>query len=128
MNNPNPVLIVDGVELINVTPHSLTFQNVAKEVVSIPSNPDFIVNAKAVEAAAGKKGNATLVKVTFVTTPEAEALVAKLEAEHPDAILVGSIIAAQAFPGRVFAMTPAEGFERVAPADKRMNTVKFSTF
>lgn len=42
--------------------------------------------------------------------------------------IVGSIIAAQAYPGEVVAMTPAPGYERVAPAEKRMNPHKFTIF
>lgn len=42
--------------------------------------------------------------------------------------VVGSIIAAQAYPGRVVAMTPVPGFERVSPAEKRMRCDKFTTF
>lgn len=41
---------------------------------------------------------------------------------------VGSIIAAQAYPGQVVAMTPAPGFERVPPAEKLMSCEKFTTF
>ena len=43
-------------------------------------------------------------------------------------VIVGSIIAAQAYPGEVAAMTPVEGFERVAPDQKRMRCDKFTTF
>lgn len=52
------------------------------------------------------------------------------EETHPVVTLriIGSIIAAKAFPGVVFGMTPAKGFERVAPAEKRMNPSKFTTF
>jgi len=41
---------------------------------------------------------------------------------------VGSIIAAQAYPGQVVAMTPTPGYERVPPAEKRMNPDKFNIF
>ena len=61
----------------------------------------------------------------FVTREKA---LAKLEQENPDAIIIGSIIAAQAFPGRVLAMVPAPGFERVPPAEKRMRDDKFTVF
>ncbi|GAH77449.1 unnamed protein product, partial [marine sediment metagenome] len=48
--------------------------------------------------------------------------------ENPNAIIIGSIISAQAYPGEVFAMTPAPGFERVPPDQKRMNPFKFTMF
>ena len=127
MNNV-PALVIDGVEILNTTPHPITFQNAVGEVVTIPSNPDFIVNAKPIEVTAGDKKGAALVKTTFVADETNETKVAELETKFPNAVLVGSIIAAQAFPGRIFAMTPAAGFERVAPAEKRMNPTKFTTF
>jgi hypothetical protein len=51
-----------------------------------------------------------------------------VEAAHPGAVVLGSIIAAQAFPGRVLALTPAPGFERVPPSEKKMRADKFTTF
>jgi hypothetical protein len=120
--------VIDGVEIVNTTPHDIAFQNGAGEVVVIEKNLEFLVNAKPVETPAGSKGGAEFVKVLFVADAAGEAKVAELEALFPNATLVGSIIAAQAFPGRVAAMTPAAGFERVAPAEKRMNPKKFTTF
>ena len=40
----------------------------------------------------------------------------------------GLIIAAQAYPGRVLGMCPAPGYERVAPAEKRMTAQKFTVY
>ncbi len=71
---------------------------------------------------------------TFVGTEEGATLISEIqkwaEETHPVVTLriIGSIIAAKAFPGVVFGMTPAKGFERVAPAEKRMNPSKFTTF
>ena len=63
-----------------------------------------------------------------MSSPEAEEALARLEAENPGAIIVGGIIAAQAFPKRVLAIVPVEGFERVPPAEKRMRDDKFTVF
>ena len=60
--------------------------------------------------------------------PASEEALTKIERENPGAVIVGSIIAAQAFPGRVLAMIPVPGFERVPPAEKRMRDDKFTTF
>lgn len=56
-----------------------------------------------------------LVRTRFEPSAEAEKQLAASSAANPGAVIVGSIIAAQAFPGRVLAMTPAEGFERMPP-------------
>ncbi len=69
-----------------------------------------------------------MVKTTFSASEAENAKLTLLEQQYPGAIIVGSIIAAQAFPGRVLAMVHAPGFERVPPAEKRMRDDKFTTF
>ena len=44
-----------------------------------------------------------------------------------DAIIIGSMLAVQAYPNSVFGMVPVQGFERVPPDQKRMRTDKFSS-
>ena len=39
---------------------------------------------------------------------------------NPDVVVIGSLIAAQAYPGLVVAMVAHPDFARVAPADKKM--------
>lgn len=143
------------IKIINTTPHAISFIDSEGNFHSFPSNPGNVVTAKAVETEVGCHGRSsgcsgcphffhgedgaqfpvcasqdkvTLVKVAFSASPEAEAILARLEAENPGAVIVGSIIAAQAFPGRVLAMVPAVGFERVPPDQKRMRMDRFTTF
>jgi hypothetical protein len=88
-----------------------------------------LINARPIEESAGfHTSGAELVRTRFAADEASEQALTRLEAENPGAIIVGSIIAAQAFPGRVFAMVPAPGFERVAPAEKRMRDDKFTVF
>ena len=115
-------------KIINVTPHPITMQNQAGEVYEVPPC-GILINARPVEEPAGTHpSGAELVRTKFVADPASEEALSRLEAENPSAIIVGSIIAAQAFPGRVLAMVPAPGFERVPPAEKRMRDDKFTTF
>ena len=115
-------------KIINTTPHVIRLQNSAGEVYEVEPC-GVLVNAHPVEEPAGKHpSGAELVRTRFVADPASEEALAKLEQENPGAIIIGSIIAAQAFPGRVFAMVPAPGFERVPPAEKRMRDDKFTTF
>jgi len=115
-------------KIINVTPHPIRFQNVDGEVYEVePSG--VLINARPVEEAAGTHpSSAELVRTRFEADPTSVKELDRLERENPGAIIVGSIIAAQAFPGRVFAMVPVPGFERVPPAEKRMRDDKFTTF
>lgn len=124
----NVTMLSNGVSVINVTPHPITFAD-GDDVVSVPTS-GIIINAVAKETVVkpATNGRPTFVKVDFVASDEAAMQINAIETSHPGVVIVGSIIAAQAFPGRVFSMTPAPGFERVAPADKRMNIDKFTTF
>lgn len=115
-------------KIINTTPHSIRFQSTAGDVFEIEPC-GVLVNAMPVEEAAGvHPSGAELFRTRFVADPASEVALIKLEQENPGAIIVGSIIAAQAFPGRVLAMVPAPGFERVPPAEKRMRDDKFTVF
>ena len=110
-------------KIINTTPHVIRFQNQNGEVYEIePSG--VLVNARPMEEAAGMHPSGVeLIRTRFEADPASEQELAKLERENPGAIIVGSIIAAQAFPGRVLAMVPAAGFEMVPPDQKRMREI-----
>ena len=114
--------------IINTTPHVIRFQSSSGEVYEIEPC-GVLINARPVEEHAGVHlSGAELVRTKFVADPASEEALARLEAQNPGAVIIGSIIAAQAFPGRVLAMVPAPGFERVPPAEKRMRDDKFTTF
>lgn len=116
------------VRIVNATAHAIRFQSADGQVYEVPPC-GVVVNAQAVEEPAGKHPSGVeLVTTYFEPTLEEVQALANLEWDNPDAIVVGSIIAAQAFPGRVFAMVPVPGFERVPPAEKRMRDDKFITF
>jgi len=117
-----------GKVILNVTPHPVTMVSQEGEVYTVEPCGT-LINARPVEEPAGTHtSGAELVRTRFMTDPESEEALSRLEAENPGAVIIGSIIAAQAFPGRVLAMVPAPGFERVPPAEKRMRDDKFTTF
>lgn len=115
--------------VFNTTPHPITFLK-KEEVITIPSNSDFLLNAKVEET----QVSADLVTSTFVGSDDGRKIIAEIQdwaaQNYPeyDLRIVGSIIAAQAYPGQVVGMTPAPGYERVAPAEKRMSLEKFTVF
>lgn len=124
----------DEVVVINTTPHPVRFLDPASnEPVEIPSAAWALVNAQAVEIA-HQSGEPDLVSTRFVGTNEGAALVQSAmnwaHQAHPGARVrvVGSIIAAQAYPGQVVGMVGAPGFERVPPAQKLMRVDKFTAF
>ena len=119
----------NGVTIVNTTPHPITFQD-GDTLISIDSTPEDIINATVSEEAVLDKGcGVTFVKSKFNGSEEGKAKIERLYNEYgEDAIIIGSILAAQAYPGQVFGMTPVPGFERVAPAEKRMRIGKFVTY
>ncbi|MBO8161700.1 MAG: hypothetical protein H0Z24_08695 [Thermosipho sp. (in: Bacteria)] len=112
----------NGVRVINCTPHSIRFQD-GDELIEVPSS-GLVINAKPVE----EKVSEILVTTRFVGDEDGRKIIKAIREVDPEVLIVGSIIAAQAYPGDVVAMTPVPGFERVPPSEKRMRTDKFTVY
>ncbi|OHB04294.1 MAG: hypothetical protein A3B14_01960 [Candidatus Zambryskibacteria bacterium RIFCSPLOWO2_01_FULL_45_21] len=114
--------------IINVTPHPINFR--AEDGTEFEVAPSgVVVNAAPVEEPAGNHPSGVeLVRVRFVPDATSSEAIDRLERENPGAIIVGSMIAAQGFPGRVVAMIATPGYERRPPAEKRMRPDKFTVF
>jgi len=52
----------------------------------------------------------------------------QLDELYPNAIIIGSIVATQGYPGRVYGLTPYPGLERVPVEQKKMQAEKFTVF
>ena len=118
----------NGVAVVNTTPHPITFQDGAG-TVTVPASQELLLNAVPAEQAVDD----LLVRTTFSGSSEGMKIIDDIQGTPmPEGarrrLIIGSIIAAQAYPGLVVAMTPAPGYERVAPADKRMSVDKFTTY
>lgn len=115
-------------KIVNTTPHPINFREEDGTEFEVPVS-GVLINATPVEEVIGvHPSGAEIVKVKFASSPEAMAQIERLEQENPGAVIVGSMIAAQAFPGRVFAMVACPGYERRPPAEKRMNPRRFASF
>lgn len=121
----------NGITIFNSTPHTINIQDTDGELIGILPNSDFLINAKAVEVQVGD----IFVKTSFVGDDAGHSVIQSIiDFFHKEVcgdgpmVIVGSIIAAQAYPGEVVAMTPVPGYERVAPNEKRMRCDKFTTF
>ena len=116
----------NGVQVVNTTPHYLTFLD-GDDVVEVPKT-GVLINAR-IQNIETKEGILTFKVPSFVPDPESEVVLQSLEAEVPPGTLViGSIIAAQAYPGRVVGMISSPGFERVPPNEKRMSITEFTRY
>ena len=132
----NFAVVVDEKCIVNTTPHPINFVNREGKTITIPSSvapgektSPWVVNARAIEEKVGKD----LVRTVFEGTTEGKHILDQIETwAHEKGFenlrVIGSIIAAQAYPGRVLGMCPAPGFERVPPAEKRMSTQKFTVY
>lgn len=118
----------NGVCVLNTTPHSLTMQDINGELVTVPTS--VLINAKAEEKAVDN----LFVETVFVGTPEGKETIRDIEGTYaetncPDRlVIIGSIIAAQAYKGKIAGLCPVPGYERVAPSEKRMRCDKFTVF
>lgn len=121
----------NNVVVINTTPHAITMKDVTGELVSVESDSSPLINAQAKE----EKVSDLFVKTVFESTEngwnkikEIKETFSELYHDGETLVIIGSIIAAQAYPGEVVAMVPVPGFERVAPTEKRMRCDKFTVF
>lgn len=122
-------LVCQKGNFVNTAPHICSFRHPETGEEFAVGRSRWLVNATATEQVVDERNVITFVKTVFSPSPDGEKMIAEIRAEFgPDVIILGSIIAAQAYPGQVVAMTPAPGFERVPPDQKRMNPFKFTIF
>lgn len=118
----------NGVCVLNTTPHPLTMQDTNGELVTVPTS--VLINAKAEE----KTVDDLFVKTVFIGTSEGTEIIRDIEGTYRETgcsdklVIVGSIIAAQAYKGKIAGLCPVPGYERVAPSEKRMRCDKFTVF
>ena len=118
----------NGVCVLNTTPHPLTMQDVNGKLITVPTS--VLINARAEEKAV----NDLFVETVFVGTPEGKETIMDIEDTYAKTgcsdqlVIVGSIIAAQAYKGKVVGLCPVPGYERVSPSEKRMRCDKFTVF
>ena len=118
----------EGICVVNTTPHPITMMDTSGNIVNVPTT--VLINAKSEE----KQVSKFLITTEFVQTEDGLETIEKIKSAYAktnhteELIIVGSIIAAQAYKGDIVAMTPCKGYERVAPSEKRMNCNKFTVF
>lgn len=125
--NSAGVQVIDGVQIVNATPHPIRFQG--RDGSNIWIEPcGFTLAATGVEEHAGYDRGARMVRTVFVGSETGAAELEEIERRYFNALIVGSIISAQAYPGRVVSLVPVPGTERAAPADKIYLADKFNRF
>lgn len=146
-HRPNPELPVDfskaaelpsGFQVLNYTPHQIIFREGERDIIVEPCGAKLSARAreKVVQTLdeqreIGGSGSSCVVEIVQTTfEPSGEGLqeLEQINTHDPKLLVVGSIISAQAYPGKVYALIPTVGFERVPVEQKRMNPNKFTSY
>lgn len=121
----------NGLTVFNATPHVIRFWDESWGK-PIEVGVDVIINAVIDEEVIGEEFTETNNRIEFVTPSflaESGDVIDLLQSLRDNGVyVIGSILAAQAYPGLVFAMVPCAGYERVSPVEKRMRPDKFTLF
>lgn len=127
----------NGLMVFNGTPHTIRFWH-KTWLEPVEVERDDIISARIEEQPIADAGDfldraqegrgSYFVTPTFLPTEDGLDIIRSAIENAGADIVVGSIIAAQAYPGQVVAMTPCKGYERVPPAEKRMSPYKFTMF
>ena len=126
MERTYPAHRVGGVTVVNATPHEVTFLVGETEVVVPPSGAT--LKADASDEIVGRVGDAEIVRVAFRRSAEGDAELAAIRAQRPDALIIGSMISAQAYGFPVVALVAAPGHERLPPNQRRYRADRFTAF
>lgn len=122
--------VINGVAFVNTTPHDVNFGDV--DFVTVLPKSGVLINAKSTKEEIGEELGIKFVKTSFVGTEEEQQKIADIkegilkEEDVKLVIIVGSIVAMNAFPGLISGLVPVPGYERVSPAEKRMSLREFS--
>ena len=123
-----PLTLANGEVIYNVTSHDLSvWDDNERRMYWVQS--DGVVNARTDSELLEKHNNFIVVRMSYKPTVEGRLLIERIKRECPKALILGSVIAAQAYPGEVFAPTPVK-YDRLNP-NKRYNAVhsnRFSSF
>lgn len=119
---------VNGKNVFNGTPHEIRFMESDGTIVIVPKGKvSDSVKANSTETLVSTSGKTMFVTPKFTPDDESLQVIEKAYNDGAD-IVVGSIIAAQAYPGKVFGMVPVEGYERATNDQKIMKSDTFVTY
>ena len=121
-------MVIDNKKFVNTTPHSITLQSSDGTLYNVPPCGE-VVNARLEEVDNGiHPSGVSLVKTVPKGDKEGLRIIEEIyDSVGKDCIVIGSMLAVQAYPNLIFGMVPVQGFERVPPDQKRMRTDKFSS-
>lgn len=118
------VLFSGGPRTANCTPRPIRFSVNGSIVILEPCGAT--LNARSDESpASGPVSGVEFVRTIYLPSREGDE---ELDGISERVLVIGSIIAAQAWPGRVVALVPVRGTERAKPEEKLFEPAKFIVF
>ena len=125
-----PTKLPNDTVIFNATPHSLNFWDF-KEGRVISARPDSVINTRPVEEVVERWKGVEFVKVFYNPEDKGLKLIESIRKEYPDIIIVGSVLAAMAYPGEVVASIPLKGSSdrlRSNTSSRRVCLDRFTVF
>lgn len=116
------VTFSNGRTIMNTTPYTISFDDNGK-VVKVPSC-GFLLNSTVSE----EKVSDIFTTTKYIGNQEGFRFLDSVKELDENIVIVGSIVSAQAYPRKVVAMCAMKGYEKAAPAKKRMNPNLFTIF
>ena len=124
-----PTQLPNDLTIFNATPHPLNFWDPVTKEVTV-AKPDIIINTRPVETVVERRQGAEFVTVAYQPEDSGADLIRFIKDEHPNTLIVGSVLAAMAYPGEVVASIPLKGGDRLRSktASRRVCSDRFTTF
>lgn len=122
-----PTKLPNGLVVYNLTKHDIPFEDEKTgQVVVVPS--DGVLNAEIQSDIVEKHSTHFLAYNNFYPNSEGKYLIAGIRKECPEAIIVGSMVAAQAYPEDVVAQIPTTSSRQSPNRPYTARCNRFTTF
>jgi len=120
-----PIKLPNGTVIYNVTPHPLYFQDGDSDTVH-EAETDVVVNASVKTRDEVERPGIKMVSVRYEETRSGREIINAIKEKDPEALIVGSVVAAQAYPGDVISPIPSK--QGRGSIDRRKRPVRSDRF
>ena len=121
-----PVTLPSGLVIYNATPHPLNFAlEDGKEVLTAPS--DGVISADPYNQEVKRGKRYVLMTVEYGEMEEGRRMIEEIRQVHPEALIVGSVVAAQAYPGEIVSPRPYRS-NRYDKSNRLIQSNRFTVF
>lgn len=126
-------VVSTDIDIINVSSYPIVFSRDNKggdTFVAPPPRSQVFVTGHQIEVDASidigtERSGPRKIYSGYVATEEGLATLSELEKNYPGAIIVGTLRAAEAYPGRILVPVPIPGHEKQPPSERIMRTDMF---